>query len=73
MKPNKPHHYESIIENQNRSTSVKPGKLGKQIGDPEIKQFYREIRPGKSGFDLQKSRTTSEDKLSAKQKVNTVS
>ena len=48
---------------------MKSGKLSKQIGDPEIKQFYREIRPGNPGIDQQKNRTTSENKLSAQKKV----
>ena len=59
--PTKPHHYESI-DNQNRSTtSVKQGQIGKKIGDPEIKQFYREIRPGR--IDQQKAKTTAENQL----------
>ena len=50
----------------NRSTSIKPGKLGKQIGDPEIKQFYREIRPGSRIDQQQQNRATSKNQLLTK-------
>lgn len=45
------HHYESI-----ESSSGAPLK-SKKIGDPEIKQLYRELRPGSNAFKPSSSQT----------------